>query len=202
MSTMHTKAASRSFAAKERAGTGTSNGNMAAEERARGYNGDRIYEGREHFARSRGVNGNRTLVNSGRLAETRSNRIYMSAENPSARYDRYGRTWSNGYVGIGTGYVYSGYGSGYPGYGYSGYGIGWPGYSYGYGIGYPGYGYSSYGFGYPGYGFGYGIGVTGGGLYAYAPGYNASSAGLYNYAPGYSPRVSRVGYTRGCSCSQ
>jgi hypothetical protein len=203
MSTMRGNAANRNFTAEERTGTRTGNRNFAEERttRARGYENGRMYEGRERFAGSRGVNDNHTLVNRDRVAETRRNRTYMTAEYGGARYGRYGRTWRDRYVGAGTGVVAADVGVGY---GYLGYGYGYPEYGYGYGAEYPAFGDN------------YGLGVGTGGLYAYAPGYGISSgAGLYDYAPAYTVRytsrplysfapayVSRVGYSRGCSCSR
>jgi hypothetical protein len=144
-----------------------------------------MYEGRERFAGSRGVNQNRILVNRDRVAETRGSSTYMTTEYGGARYG-YGRTWRDRKVGSTNGVVAADAGVGL------------------------GYGYSGYAFG-----DNYGLGVGTSGLYAYAPGDGVSSAGLYDYAPrytiGYTSRrlysfapgyVSRVGYSRGCNCSR
>jgi hypothetical protein len=156
-----------------------------------------MYEGRERFAGSRGVNGNRTFANRDRVAETRGNRTYMMADYGGARYGRYGRTWRDRYVGSTAAVVAADVGVGL-GYGYSDYGAGYPEYSYGYGVEYPGYAY----------GYNYGVGLDTGGLYAssaglydYAPAYTIgyTSRPLYAFAPGY---PSRVGYSRGCTCSR
>jgi hypothetical protein len=183
-------------AAEHAAETRTGNHNFAAEETMtrrtgnriavdrmtrRGYEGDRMYAGRDRFGGTRGFSENRTFISGDRVAERRGNRTYVATAYGGSTYGGYGRTWrGERLVGGGGAEVVAA----------------------GVNVGLSYYGPSAY-YEYPGYGYNYGVGPGTEELYAYEPGYDQTpgyraAAPLYNFAPGY---VATVGHARGCRCS-